>query len=53
MLSDRGHVVSNRYVYPDGYLAKGVEVGRGDRDAFRLEAIGRFLTAHADASQVA
>jgi len=45
MLTDHGHVVSNRYVYPDGYLAKGVTVGDLNRDMFRMEAIQRFLGA--------
>lgn len=43
VVTERGHVLSNRYVYADGYLAVGVEIGRGDRDTFRREALGRFL----------
>ena len=46
LLTSTGHVVSNRYDYTDGYLAKGVDVGTLHRDMFRLEAITRFLTAH-------
>lgn len=46
VLSEHGHVVSNHYVYPDGYLAKGVEVGSLHRDLFRLEAVVRFLSTH-------
>lgn len=44
LLSSRGHIVSNHYVYPDGYLAKNVEgaVG-GRRDLYRLEAVIRQL----------
>ena len=42
LLDSTGHVVSNSYIYPDGYLAKGVAVGL-TRDVFRLEAIHRFL----------
>lgn len=45
VLNSHGHTVSNRYVYPDGYLAKGVETGMTNRDVFRLEAITRFLSA--------
>jgi hypothetical protein len=45
VLTDRGHVVSNRYQHADGYLAKGVEVGTLHRDMFRLEAVVRFLQA--------
>jgi len=44
LLSARGHVVSNHYVYPDGYLAKNVEGGlSGRRDVYRLEAVIRQL----------
>lgn len=52
LLTERGHVVSNRYVYADGYLAHGVTIGRGDRDAFRVEAINRWMRASAE-SEVA
>lgn len=45
ILSERGHVVGNRYVYPDGYLASGVEGIGQSRDLFRLEAVQRFLEA--------
>jgi hypothetical protein len=45
VLTASGHVVSNRYDYPDGYLAKGVQTGTLHRDDFRLEAIVRFLSA--------
>lgn len=43
VLTARGHVVSNRYVYPDGYLATHVLGMTGARDTFRLEAILRTL----------
>jgi hypothetical protein len=36
-------VVTNRYVYPDGYLATHVEGMAGNRDTFRLEAVIRSL----------
>lgn len=41
-LNTRGHVMQNRYVYADGYLAAHVEPGFS-RDVFRLEAVLRFL----------
>jgi len=49
LLDAYGHVVANRYDYPDNYLAQsgrtgGGPLGGGARDAFRLEAITRFLT---------
>lgn len=47
VLDARGHVVSNRYVYPDNYLTKGrVERGTLNRDVFRVESIVRWLNAH-------
>lgn len=46
VMQSSGFVLSNRYIYPDGYLASGVEV-RGNRDVFRAEALTRFLNAHA------
>jgi hypothetical protein len=42
LLTGSGHAVSNRYIYPDGYLAKG-SAHNLNRDAFRLEALTRFL----------
>lgn len=51
VLTERGHVVSNRYDYVDGYLAVGVEIGRGDRDTFRRVALERYLSR--DAVEVA
>jgi hypothetical protein len=42
LLTRSGHPVSNRYVYPDGYLAKGT-THNANRDVFRIEAITRFL----------
>lgn len=48
VLSRQGHVVSNRYIYPEGYLAKGIEAGTYSRDLFRLEAVTRFVAAHED-----
>lgn len=50
LLTDRGHVVTNRYQYPDGYLAKGVDVGTLNRDMFRIEAITRFVSATEEAA---
>lgn len=47
VLTQSGGIVSNRYEYAEGYLAHGVEVGRGNRDVFRAEALSRFLDAHA------
>lgn len=45
LLDSRGHVLSNRYTYPTGYQAKGVEGAvRVSRDVFRLESITRYLT---------
>jgi hypothetical protein len=43
VITERGHTVSNRYIYADGYLATDVKIGRGDRDAFRRESLHRFL----------
>lgn len=43
LLSEHGHIVSNRYIYADGYLATGVQIGRGERDTFRRVALLRFL----------
>lgn len=43
VLSARGGVLSNHYVYPDGYLATHVIGMTGARDLFRLEAILRTL----------
>jgi len=43
VLSSRGHVLSNGYRYPDGYLASNVEGMTGARDLFRLEAVLRTL----------
>jgi hypothetical protein len=48
VLTGKGAIVSNRYEYADGYLASGVQIGRGDRSTFRSEALSRFLNAHAD-----
>ena len=45
LLTSTGHVHSNRYQYPDGYLAKDVQPGTYNRDLFRMEAITRFITA--------
>jgi hypothetical protein len=42
LLSQHGHVLGNRYIYPEGYLAHGITVGQG-RDHFRLESLQRFL----------
>lgn len=52
VVTGAGHVVSNRYEYADGYLAKGIEIGRGDRDTFRRVALERYLTTNAE-SEVA
>jgi hypothetical protein len=43
LVTGKGHVVSNRYDYAEGYLAVGVEIGRGDRDTFRRVALERYL----------
>lgn len=46
ILSKRGEVVSNRYVYPKGYLAQSLSDHPGVsamRATFRLEAVQRFL----------
>jgi len=43
VLSARGGVLTNRYVYPAGYLATHVDGMTGARDLFRLEAIIRTL----------
>ena len=53
VVTGKGHVLSNRYEYAPGYLAQGVEIGRGDRDTFRREALTRFLDQHAVADEVA
>lgn len=45
VLTESGHVLSNGYRYPDGYLASGV-AERINRDAFRMEAVQRFLEQH-------
>ena len=47
VLNAHGGVVSNGYVYPNGYLATNVE-GGVTRDVFRLEAVIRTM----DASQI-
>ena len=48
VITGKGHVLSNRYEYATGYLAVGVEVGRGNRDTFRAEALNRALNHMAD-----
>lgn len=45
VVSTDGTALSNRYTYPDGYLAQNVD-GPVDRAVFRMEAITRFLDAH-------
>ena len=45
LLTETGHVHSNRYIYPDGYLATNVEAASMRRDVFRLEAVTRFLSS--------
>lgn len=52
ILDSSGHIVSNSYRYSDGYLASNVERGTYNRDAFRLEAITRFVEQHANAGTV-
>lgn len=43
-LNTHGHVLHNRYSYPEHYLAgHGVQRGTYSRDVFRLEAIVRFI----------
>lgn len=45
MVSRSGHVLTNRYLYPDGYLAPALpDAPRISRDQFRLESITRFTT---------
>lgn len=48
VIDTHGDVLSNRYVYPDGYLAANVERGVR-RSAFRLEWVTRWLDSHAEA----
>jgi|KBSMisStandDraft_5_1062788.scaffolds.fasta_scaffold38380_3 hypothetical protein len=46
MLSNRGEVLANRYIYPKGYLAQSLSEHPGIgamRATFRLEAVHRFL----------
>lgn len=43
IVGERGGVISNRYIYPEGYLAKGINNVSANRDLFRLEALTRFL----------
>lgn len=44
LLNELGHVLSNNYRHPDGYLAKHVTDGvRISRDVFRLESLTRYL----------
>lgn len=43
ILNEYGHVLSNRYQYPDHYLTQGVQRGTYTRDVFRLEAIIRYI----------
>lgn len=45
VLDARGHVIRNSYRYPDGYLAQHVERVGQSRDAYRVEAVVRFLQA--------
>jgi len=53
VLTESGHVVSNGYRYPDGYLVPG-GLGVGvSRDAFRVAAVQRFLETHAGNSAAA
>lgn len=53
LLNTSGHVLANRYVYEDGYLAKGLTVGQVGRDAFRLAAVTRYLDHHPPVEAVA
>lgn len=50
-LDSRGGVVSNHYRYADGYLAAHVEPGF-TRDAFRLEAVTRWVAKHDDVTDI-
>lgn len=46
VLSRYGGIVSNRYVYPDGYLAANVSEHPGNnRDVYRLESLTRALAS--------
>jgi hypothetical protein len=50
VLDSRGHVIRNGYKYPDGYLVPGtVDRIGASRDAYRVEAVVRFLRASAPA----
>lgn len=47
VLDRSGHVVTNSYKYPPGYLATTVEDRASlSRDVFRVEAITRWLSSH-------
>lgn len=50
VIDTRGDVLSNRYVYADGYLAANVEPGVR-RSSFRLEWVQRWLDSHPGATE--
>lgn len=50
-IDSTGHPLSNSYTYPEGYLATNVEAGV-TRDAFRIEALTRFIDEHGTDSAV-
>lgn len=52
ILDSLGNIVSNSYRYADGYLASNVEHGTVSRNAFRLEALTRFIEQNANAGTV-
>jgi hypothetical protein len=51
LLTTGGHVLGNRYNYPDGYQAKNVHDMTASRDVFRLEAVLRFMSKHDDTAK--
>ena len=46
VLTEHGHVIRNGYKYVPGYLAENVERNGALRDAYRVEAVQRFLVSH-------
>lgn len=49
LLDSRGLVLRNGYDYAEGYLADHVQRGFG-REAFRLEALSRWVDQHPEAT---
>lgn len=53
LLGQRGELLANRYVYPDGYLVQGLgRLDSDDRDALRLASLQLLLEQGASKSQV-